>query len=239
MKTSQNIMVSKELSGKTKIWRYQSLEQFLALITSSKLHLSKIIRLTDAFEGTLPDEMKFGGTFVPPGGKSNRFKKQREQCKADKAEILDAIEKAKNYFVNCWTQDNTESYALWKIYANTQSGISIQSTIESLKNSIKESTEIKISKISYDKALKESDIPEHIVTRKKEFYRFENEIRLFLSSEADRVYLTVDLDILINNIYFAPAMPEYLKDSIKILINMHNPNLISKIKDSVIKFKME
>lgn len=133
----------------------------------------------------------------------------------------------------------TESFALWKMYAKNKLGIAIKTDVNSLINAFKHSTEtiyigdvnyFDLKKINY----KLGSTISNFVTKNK-FYEFESEIRcLVLLGEDDCVSsrnVEVDLNELIREVYVSPfAIETGLLEVIEFLRDKHN--LSYAIKES-------
>ncbi len=156
--------------------------------------------------------------------------------------------------VNCWSIGRNESYALWKIYlAGAKSGVAIRTNISRIKKAIeigKDSyrEDIYIGKVKYTDYLPEEALTRfHLITTKREFYEYENEVRFFIlhyprseggakppyDLKAGR-YVKVDLDTLIDQIYLSPFVREWFEQSIKVLVNKIAPSLKNRIVTSAI-----
>lgn len=239
MEHDHNIEVSNELPDNTVIWKYYSLEKFFSLILKSELHFTQILKLIDDFEGSRPKEYgEFLYTAKVPGGLSNRFKKQRETQEQNLLKLVQVPKDALEVLVNCWTKHKTESYALWRIYTDIYSGIAIKSTIGHLKSAIISNEHfLYVYPINYKPNKDKRFELATIVTRKKGFYEFENEVRLFIKSDSKSVQVRIDTNKLISEIYLSPLMPDYTKDVVKEFLSVKGIKLIDKIRVSSIKLR--
>jgi len=239
MDFSKNIKISDELTDTTVIWRYCSLEKFFSLIFNEEIYFSKICDLIDEYEGSLPAEY---GTFYCTskliGGKSNSYKSLRDNRKQDLLHLEQWPKDALKVFVNCWTKHKGESYALWRIYTNINSGIAIKSTVGRLKTAVVlDGNILNISPLDYKPNKNKIFELDTIVTRKKGFYEFENEVRLFVKSDNESLKFKVNIYELISEIILSPLMPAYTKDIVKAIIELKTPKLYEKIKVSAIKIR--
>ena len=80
---------------------------------------------------------------------------------------------------NCWSINQYESYALWKIYlGGEKNGVALKSTVSSLKKSIllgddSYPEEFFIGKVKYRTHLKQDELSRlSVITTKKPFYDF-------------------------------------------------------------------
>ncbi len=140
--------------------------------------------MTDKYEGSLPEEY---------------FRKRLEEIskeqEGDPFDIIQKerreIEKFRNYtFINCWTVNRHESYALWKIYLKgSTSGIAIKSTVGKLKkslNSFSDNSDYYIGQVNYSNELMRYPPNQYqLSVTKKPYYKFEDELRVFMNYDED------------------------------------------------------
>src|SRR5438128_3871824 len=100
-----------------KVWRYMSLSKLVSLLRTSALHLSRLDLLQDPHEGALPRPMiedrraffeKQGIAHILPRHSAS-VPKMRSAC-----------------YVSCWAHSAVESEAFWRLYANDNDGVAIQ-----------------------------------------------------------------------------------------------------------------
>jgi hypothetical protein len=229
--------LSDKLNDDMPTWKYFDLVKFLYLLSYKKLYFRNILKLIDESEGSLPDEWTLYRAYVPHGGNSNKYKKLKEKNERKNQEIDQICNEAKNNIaVNCWTLNDTESFALWKIYSDNY-GIAIKSTIGKIRKALSFSeNNVKICRVNYEPDTSEFSL-ETIVKRKKSFYSFENELRLYTDTPKGDTEIAVDTNELIKDIYLTPFMPEYAKSVIKELIINIDKSFVDRINVSSIKFR--
>ena len=193
------------------------------------------MKLSDSYEGAISFYEKFTTFKVPQGGKSNCYNKQREKQLRKVEEIEELMNYRKNIFVNCWSINESESYALWKIYTKRNSGIAIKSTYGRLMQAINYNKNIEIKPVEYKNFKNLKLNKEQVVTRKTTFYAFEKELRLFSESQNKKVEIDVDNDVLIDKIYFSPFMASCDKYKIENTITEINNKLKDRFMHSEIK----
>jgi hypothetical protein len=239
MEINQNISSSIELSDNTIIWRYLTLEKFFSLLINKELYFSKISRLDDKYEGSRPPKYRFMNSIAFLGGFSPKYSKSKQLYEQNRLEMLQLQTDAYNTLVNCWTMEIAESYALWDIYAGSNSGIAIKSTIGQLKKAIINNNYlINIKEVDYHSIENGKFDLHRLVSWKTKFYIFEKEVRLYIThSGVDSLNLPIDTEELISEIYLSPFMPPYFGDIFKKLIksNPSTNQFYNKIKDSAIK----
>lgn len=124
----------------SQLWRYTTIEQFLNLLVTQSLWFTRVDQFPDKTEGLLPAKY-YDVDFVEQqyrSGPRKRWPKrfgprwQAEQfVSRNKLETRHRIQ----YAVNCWHRSETESEALWKLYAAAGKGIAVRTTLPRLRKS--------------------------------------------------------------------------------------------------------
>lgn len=205
------------------IWRYMDMSKFSLLVSRKKLWFSRGDLLRDEHEGAYPECMV-----------------RDRESKWSNAEINVRLERGskegrKHTYVSCWTKQDPESFAMWKIYTPNSTGIAIQSTIGKLSNCfIKkpndsfERFDVRIEPIEYDldeinNMPKEDDFVRF--QHKLKAYNYEKEVRVRLTSiptvEEPRIgiELSVDLNVLFGKIYLSHRLGDGLEQFVKDLMD--------------------
>lgn len=236
--------------GNTIIWRYMGLDKFLDMLMSRELFFANAAKMSDKYEGTLP---KRNREYLLKTIKNDGL--SRGQAEIEWESRLNQIHSLKKLtLLNCWTINQSESYALWKIYlGGAKSGVAIKTTVSKLRKAIKNGgdpfeEDIYISKVKYTDFIKEE--PENrfnVITTKNKYYDFEKELRLFIchypKSEGgiDTPYdisvgrrLKVDLNELVDEIYLSPFVGKWFDKTLIEILNNVNTNFSKQIKNSEI-----
>ena len=211
------------------LWRYQDLPRYIDLLLKQQLFFSRADKFEDPFEGkyTLQSRKEL----IKEQLNNNNNKQEDENKVKEKVDQLAEEHLAKRTFVtiNSWHQNNDENYAMWKIYARGDYGLAIQSTYERLKHSFNATDkQVFIGKVNY---YNESNEPipfgDELIPflRKRRIYEYENEVRCchvipqeekeFMWQEQDKydgIFVTADLDTLIEKIYISPYSPNWIRD---------------------------
>jgi hypothetical protein len=116
------------------LWRYMNFAKFVSLLESRALHFARVDVLEDEFEGSLSIPMsvlpRIGidqhGQQVEIGPWSESFD---AQMRAARETLRHCI------WVNCWNRSETESAALWDLYARRDQGIAVRTTFGRLVSS--------------------------------------------------------------------------------------------------------
>jgi hypothetical protein len=181
------VRLSDQLPGKTKLWRYLSLDKLIDLLSEKKLHftpLSSFVK-TDPYEGFLPKvamdanaemyrlmvkDVESGFALVEDHCKRVKQELTNDEQADHQRRLSSLKENPTRYLlstirltaVNCWHASDDESEAMWRMYADK--GVAIETTVGALKESIQSCDSkhlVHIYKIKYmdffDESLKPSD----------------------------------------------------------------------------------
>lgn len=209
-------------SDKTKIIRYMSLSKFYSLITSNTLWFPRPDQFTDEFEGFATIEINNKG--------ADYFRKLS--------------------LISCWNEFESESFALWKIYlGNKQAGIGLVSTVGDFMQSITNDDDrdsITPYKVQYVNPNKKYNGMNNmiLITRKKDFYTFENEIRFNYYEGGGRDFeqpkgkaIALDPVKLIGKVILSPYMPIWIRNSLESILEKFNLQQII-LEESLVRDKM-
>ena len=151
------VKTSNQLTGDVKLWRYQSLDKFIDLLSKGELFfapLSFFVK-TDPFEGYLPAaamdalgelsrrHVRDIESFIPlfedhckrvqreiASGAREMLQRQLEDLKATPKRFFQAIMQSQT--VNCWHANDVESEAMWRLYADNGKAVAIETTVDAL-----------------------------------------------------------------------------------------------------------
>lgn len=137
--------------------------------------------------------------------------------------------------INCWQENDFESYLMWKTYIGKGNGIAIKSSIGRLKSIFEKSigNDEYIGRLEYCKF---KEFPTETnrfqpVLRKRIQYRDEKEVRVISAKQNDGIFdeyginIPVSFDKLIDKIYISPNSDDSFHDKIKHLFNKYYPNI--------------
>ena len=216
--------------------------KFVDIINRNKLFFPTADRLGDPFEGSYPKayidyfNSNIDKIFIPSTWDIIDRDKAPKQFKSARKYARKIVA------ISCWNMQHEESAALWKIYTNTIGGIAIQTTIGKLKESLKkEIRDIHIGKVEYIDYY--SDFPSNQLTGdyvlkvflyKGKSYEFESEVRMIIRlpelkkdkegnykiiSKHEGYEVTINPEILIDNIYVSPTCEKWEKNNVLSGIN--------------------
>lgn len=219
------------------LWRYMSLDKFINMISTQKLFFSRLDKYPDQLEGTMPIKNK---AKIAADIKELPFTSDSEAIQFSERE-----EKIVNSYrgftlANCWSKNDAESLALWKIYLDgAKYGIAIQTNYDKLKKSVSTQTnDILFGEVEYVNEL-DSIQQQTISLRKIPPYTFENEVRAVIFNQYTeegprkgfpkyKYGLSVDIDIekLIEKIYMPPLSPKWFEETVSDVIKKYGYEFI-------------
>ena len=207
---------------KVKIWRYMDFTKFASLLETESLFLSRVDLFEDPYEGAT----------------SHVNAQLRPLVYKNKGIPLEAIAGFSKFtewsrswtYVNCWHMNKTESAAMWKLYAQTNEAVAIQSTYEKLHSCLPSGTFVGVvNYIDYDIEWMPEDNGFWPLMHKRLSFEHEKELRV-LAQELPQTNspenaidisvvnnksgknIKVDLRDLIENIYISPTAPQWFSD---------------------------
>ncbi|MBN1862822.1 MAG: hypothetical protein JW790_04190 [Dehalococcoidales bacterium] len=240
-----------------KIWRYMDFIKFADIIDRRKLYFPTVDRLGDPFEGSFPKayidyfNANLDKIFRPETWELiNREQAPKGFARARRTN-------RKFVAISCWNMQE-ESAALWQLYCHSDNGIAIQTTIKRLKNSLKdEKRDVHIGEVEYidyysqppSDSLPDDFFPKPFLYKGKSF-KFENEVRAVTElPQLEKISdfhakfipghkgydVTIDPDLLIENVYLSPMSSKWQKKVVKSLLSKYG--LKKKVYQSILDEK--
>ena len=122
------------------VWRYMDLSKLAWLLTKKKLYFSRLDQLQDPFEGSSTRRTLDGiKQFLERSGHQKAWEN-----------ILNVFRQSRTQmFVNCWYAGNEESEAMWRLYCSGDHGVAIQTTYNTLIESIRNNENVSIGRVTY------------------------------------------------------------------------------------------
>jgi hypothetical protein len=119
----------------------------------------------------------------------------------------------KTHLISSWSANDSESFAMWKMYAKEKLGIGIKTNFENLKNAFKNvADDIYIGEVNYyDEKNPKYDVENTFYTflNKHKYYEFESEVRCIstLKEDDSKTFKLFDVDLneLIQEVYISPS----------------------------------
>lgn len=219
-------------SEDAKVWRYIDFVKYVNMLDKSSLYFVRADKLDDPFEGSFT--------------KANI--KLRPQAYANTPITPEVITKITSFVrqskaftaINSWHLNDSESAAMWNLYAKNNQGIAIQSTFKRLKESLIDGNyTIFVGEVTYvdwdNYYIPESNLFFPFVHKRKSF-EYEQELRAVVQKIPTKdgasdlsvplwengVDIQVDLRILVEKIYLSPLTPNWIFDLVKSVTTKYN-----------------
>ncbi len=192
----------------TIIWKYLDLSKFLDLLMSEKLFMSRSDKFEDQYEGTFsePTFEEIKKLSIDNPDFLNYYKTHREKVA-----------------ISSWHINEYESFAMWQIFTQNSEGLTIQSTIGRLQESLVLETNFKqyIGEVNYIDYKKEhipfDDMFFPFLFKRKSF-QYEGEVRLITDIGDSNIKINeglkinVEINRLIGKIYIHPKSENWYKN---------------------------
>ncbi len=212
------------------IFRYMDFSKFMDLLENKKLYFCKSNYFEDKYEGRMPEGFYCNWT--------------KEMVEGHKG-IYDEIDKHYGAYITCWNIGSNESYALWKIYTNPNTGIAIKTTVGKLKKALNNEA-IQIYNVKYidsfDDKNQDCEMPHYLREAENGFsisrdvkevyklstYKYEEEVRaIFIDTSKDNgKKFDIDLATLVDEIYISPFASEWFENLVrKVMITYGFPDI--------------
>jgi hypothetical protein len=237
--------------GETSIWRYLDFTKLLSLLETNALYFASMetIARSDPFEG-LYTRANLTAEKIPFEAFPEEFRKQ-SPAYADKWTYENVVvrgsQSAREFtkkmraitFVNCWHISKYEPAAMWKAYLKSDEGVAIRSTVQRLKDSIANYSdfEVLIGAVSYIDFDSQMIPMTNLVLpsiHKRRSFEHERELRAVIwgmqhgkmalgsNSIPSGLKAAVDLDVLVESIYAAPAAGAWFAELLRSVCSRYN-----------------
>jgi hypothetical protein len=219
-----------------KVWRYMSLPKLISLVRSDALHLARLDRFTDPYEGSTTERTvagidQFLKQLTPTGGYHEMYdiyKRNRESM-----------------FVSCWHANEDESEAMWRLYGTAGGSVAIQTTYSKLTASVEHEPDVYIGFVRYVDYNRASFPDANVfypVMHKRRSFSHEREVRLVrlvASPEPTQAPTILTMPWAVETyteyVYVDPYAPEYYFDAVHAVLEMMCPPLVSRLQWSHMK----
>lgn len=202
------------------LWRYVSIDKFLAMLVDRALFFSRLDHLGDPLEGSY----SLKNLELRPEWYGEAYEELRDLIPAASQLFRRQV------FVSCWYASQYESQAMWQLYAAQARGVAIRSTVDRLAHSIKDPRLVFLADVTYADLATDA-IPEDNfffpALIKHRSFAHEHEVRA-LASDFDEPQptgpgfnVTVDLAVLVEAIVVAPRAPDYYLRTLRSLVERY------------------
>jgi len=249
-----------------RVWRYMRFTKFVSLIVRRELYFTRVDKHSgDQWEGAIPRKQMARLVKADEAARQQQaefFRElqrlRRETGNEAAAAALDAsidmVCKQKPFnqqfwkcqrtwcAINCWSIDEHESDALWRLYVSAGDGVAISTTFGKLKAAFHRVEEpVYAGKVRYiDYATEEialNNMFAPLMCKRKSF-RHENELRILVARALQGVgvmhdesypspwgdkgdYVAVDLDLLVSHVYVSPRAESWFRELVESVVTRY------------------
>ena len=205
----------------TVLWRYMSFTKFASLLTKKALFFARADKLGDPFEGSLTSltlQAILNDTTLGE----------------DRNTLLLMLRNRPRYtLINCWHENETESDAMWKLYAGHGDGVAIKTTYRLLKESLIGKEVVSIEKVKYvDYAIARVQLSNPLAQfiQKRRSFAHEREVRAIIQKldiRGDKIsvdgpdicdvgiYHDVDVNKLVKEVFVPPYAEDWFSELVQ------------------------
>ena len=165
-----------------KVWRYMRLSRFLWLLQKKQLWLTRADLLGDPWEITLAgDQLAHVISRHPIDPLPSRS--VRPETANQRSERIIRMWR-RHTFISCWSASEHESHALWRIYCPSSEGVTIQTTLAKLRDSV---GGLPVYRVTYQEPGSKRQTPTlpDLVAKKRPMFAYEQEVRVVLSTDGN------------------------------------------------------
>jgi hypothetical protein len=216
------------------LWRYMSLEKFLAVIQTRSLYFSRLSEFRDKYEGLCPIAWQGPVTDVShlPGLTSAAQSDDWQQIPLNipDGKLLKDENLPDEMYVSCWHSAHEESAAMWSLYSGN-SGIAIKTTSDRLGDSLRScQRDIELAAVEYMQ-ITPGLLSSRPWTIKRPSFQHEREIRAATRDPACQnpgLLISVDIEVLIGEIHISPESDAWIEDVVKDVVAKYGLNKLVK-----------
>ena len=210
------------------LWEYMDLARFLSLLDSSSLFFKRLDKFNDKYEGVIASKEGIDHTdgnlnfsarikaFIKSSYLKSDEIPEEEYGQLISQEIKEMKSqrtlKRRTTFVNCWSENESESEAMWRLYSkDMKCGIAIRTTYEKLFKSINSDYIVDIGRVHYVNYDKDFYAGQNPVWYKRKSLDYEREVRAVITSNCKKSSLLVPVDLraLIEDVVTSPEAEEW------------------------------
>lgn len=219
------------------IWRYMDFTKFVAMLARKGLFFSRLDRLGDPFEGSLP-KLNTRPEIFADSTEFENDPKAKETFLNSYIGIRQAVREMRRWiFASTWHMSEHESAAMWKLYARTEEAICVRSTYAKLNAALP--SDVFLGEVIY------IDYEQHVVplgnlltpyVHKRRSFEHERELRALIADMAaafeqprkepptSGVWRDIDLTSVIDRIHLAPTAPDWFTETVQTTIKQFGFN---------------
>lgn len=234
----------------TRLWKFMDLSKFLSLIQRRELYFRRADCFSDPYEGALGikrNENIWDETYKKWLSKVVKSTKEITGNEVSDKEAhnqsirllndlkeIGKVHRAET-FVCCWHANEFESEAMWNLYtSDSKQGIAIQTSYKSLYLALDRNPNIYTGYVNYIDFSKHFTSVNDTLFYKRQSFSHEREVRNVIHYWGVKdlpmgIYMPIDLNCLIENIYVSPTSQSWFYDVVKNIVDKYG------IKKSVLQ----
>jgi hypothetical protein len=209
------------------IWKYMTFDKFLLLLLRKELYFKRADAYPEYFEGHLTINEKQNLIDI--------FKKQNiSKHKSEVNKVFKALKKyCESTYIDCWHNNQGESYAMWKIFGESKNCIALKTTVGKLRalyDKAKDFIKITPYLVDYYDSENADNYPyssKYIFIRKPFYFYYEAEIRGLIQLEVkgfgekfpNDIRLPIIPTDLIESIWISPFSEVWFEQLVQDLLN--------------------
>ncbi len=208
-----------------------SLVKFLSLLEAESLYFCRADMLGDPFEGSIPRNMQVQVVNIGAEGAIRQPLRPLAHLPSDLAPIVGNAQREirKWHFVNCWYASDTDSAAMWVIYASAHDGVAVRSTVGRLKMSLEDASEyVFIGRVRYidfdqEPATWGNSVLAHL--NKRDVFEHEHEVRAIVLKNMDPsppgLLVRCRLHDLMESVVIAPQAADWFAGLVRSIVERY------------------
>jgi hypothetical protein len=203
---------------KLRLWRYTDFTKFVSLIASKKLFFRRSDLLDDPFEGSY--------------SKANVALRPHVYKDIPKDKLDSMLSQMSNFskwvrewtYINCWHANEHESAAMWKLYAQTNESVAIETDYQTLADTLPDNVFLGlVNYIDYDTEWLPEGNTFYPFTHKRKSFEHEREVRAVvqevptnesgihtgLKNSLSGIQINIDVSMLVKCVHVSPTSPDW------------------------------
>jgi len=196
--------------------RYMSVAKLASLLSQKALFFVPVWQLEDRFEGVLPSTWQLRHADAVGSAWLAQFRQR--------------------YCVSCWHEEDIESDAMWRIYANKEEAVSIRTDVDTLRGQVDSAQERiaigRVKYIDYDRySIKTGQEVFYPFMHKRQCFRHEREVRAVILGDLNPTRfgneppvtgqcIPVEPRTLIHEVLVSPYSDEWLLRAVSGLVSL-------------------
>jgi hypothetical protein len=214
-------------NNEARLWRYMDFTKFVSLLVTKKLYFSRADRFEDPFEGSYP-QMNVRSRVEPYENAPQITESMRKETAALRSSLARRFREWT--YVSCWHANEQESAAMWKLYAQTNEAVAIESNYQTLAEVLPDNVFLGlVNYIDYESEWLPEGNSFYPFMHKRKSFEHEREVRAVvqeypinesifsvdLQNPNLGLQINIDLSKLVKYVHVSPTAPEWFEDLVR------------------------